>query len=611
MRVFPGLHHTIRDDLAGLRRHDSIRNRDWHDTLYYAINNQYPESWIEATSEPTLTSVRQATKRLGVEYINSADSALDLYYVWPAVTEDESMDSWLAKVSIRDTKPEDDEDLNYVARRRNHPFFSTIDEVLEAVRTAHPWFILEPGQQAESWRSVITAQTRPNPEYVPESERRFMGDATELNRVREVGYVQAHFDGVWLNDDGNIEERTFSENMYQPYTGYLLDEEQFYIHIRSARANYRSRVMSRIRSARDDAQVEFERKRAEHQAKTQQNFVNFRAKQDEVRGSFGQVMHIPTLPIMPTGTRASRRWGIEIETGAGRDLRGVPESWDSKGDGSLESAYSERQSYTWVSPQNCDYYDRHDIELQTHIEDLENPDTGETREIEVLSTDYRSPADCSYCGWIERDYDDYYDDDDCVELVSPILTSFHSRGLRQICEDLEDAPRTDSAGIHVHVEAKDLTVRNIRDLVLGYDHIEFLLEPSYDRRERGYCKRRAANEVLSIARQARDGVTDPKSLRKGDRYVTVNLQSLDYHGTVEFRAMGPIYNYDHLVRWAMFCREMVNVVKNGATSKDFAKCKTWEDVTKVFARYGVEFNMAAGVSEPATLTADEDALATV
>ena len=141
-------------------------------------------------------------------------------------------------------------------------------------------------------------------------------------------------------------------------------------------------------------------------------------------------------------------------------------------------------------------------------------------------------------------------------------------------------------------------------------HIEHLLEASYDRIERGYCKRRAASEVLNIARQARSA-EDVGSLRKGDRYVTVNLQALDQHGTVEFRAMGPKYNYDHLVRWEMFCREMVNVVKNGAKSKDFAKVKTWEDVTRIFERYGVEYNMAAGVSEPATQTEAEEALVAV
>lgn len=325
-------------------------------------------------------------------------------------------------------------------------------------------------------------------------------------------------------------------------------------------------------------------------------------------------MFIPELPFVEAGIgiKSSRNWGIEIETGAGRDLSGTPAGWDSKDDGSLESAYTDTVRYDEIPPEDCpEYAAEHDIANMTYTGERENYETGETITFDAISSDYRNPEDCHYCGWVERDYDDY-NDEDCVELVSPILSSMHSRGLRAICADIEHSPRTDTAGVHVHVDASDLTVRQVRELVLAYDHIEFLLEASYDRVERGYCKRRSAQELLRIAREA-STASSKEDLRKGDRYVTVNLQALDHHGTIEFRAMGPRYNYDHLIRWAMFCREMLNVVANGASSKDFAKVKTWEDVERIFARYGIEYNLAMDSAKAAevALSVEEDALLSV
>src|SRR5690606_22483607 len=72
-----------------------------------------------------------------------------------------------------------------------------------------------------------------------------------------------------------------------------------------------------------------------------------------------------------------------------------------------------------------------------------------------------------------------------------------------------------------------------------------------------------------------------------------NTHSLSTHGTLEFRAMGPVYEYDYLIRWAMLCRELVNSVANGATTKDFAKIKSWDDLVMFIAKFGKEYVRAA------------------
>jgi hypothetical protein len=307
----------------------------------------------------------------------------------------------------------------------------------------------------------------------------------------------------------------------------------------------------------------------QRRADAMRRYREFRNKQEPIRENV-----IGALPFVPHGLKSSLRWGIEVETGAGRDLTRTPDQWDSKDDGSLESAYEDQ----WIEPEDCPEY------ADYHMEPTQDVWHGD-RTIAVPNPDFEDPRYCNYCG----ENGSSYDSDDCIELVSPILSSMHSRGLESICNDLEFSPRTDTAGVHVHVEAKNLTVKQISQLVLSYDMIEPLIEHSYDRYERGYCKRRSAEDVLEIGRQESGSVRD---MHKGDRYVTVNLCALDAHGTIEFRAMGPKYNYGHLIRWAMFCRSMVQAHANGATSKEFAKAKTWNQVLAILVKYDTEIKTA-------------------
>ena len=607
MNYIVSLASNVKDALSAIRGHSMVQGQSWYREYYGLLTNGYSSTWSEFLSDSDVTApeVKEAIKRLALEYIKLPPGR----YLWAVFTaaDIEGGPMGLLNGVKFVSDPGDPADGVYFQKLVRQTPYMAETEVIPWLSSVYPFLNFSNFRNERYGNYVVDWEFKE--ELVPQEHRRFLQDAPNIRGYAvEVAYRDSGYTFDHLTEDGEgIASTHINSVLYQPHTSYLgnLSEEIMLSRVEQGRAHYRDRVMRRLRNTDPDGvQAALERQRAAHAAKTAQNFVNFRAKKE--RDSFGQMV-IPTLPVVEPGTRASRRWGIEIETGAGRDLRGTPPQWDSKDDGSLESAYDD-MGYVWIDPSECEEYN-HRTEDVIHEITMRNPESGEEHYVEIANTDeYRDPRNCGYCGWVEPSYG--YDSDDCVELVSPILTSFHSRGLRQICEDLEFAPRTESAGIHVHVEAKDLTVQQIRELVLGYDHIEHLIEPSYDRQERGYCKRRAATELLNIARQARS-VEDVSSLRKGDRYVTVNLISLDYHGTVEFRAMGPRYNYDHLIRWAMFCREMVNVVKNGAKSKDFAKVKTWEDVTAIFAKYGIEYNMAAGVSEPATLSADEDQLVSV
>jgi hypothetical protein len=309
---------------------------------------------------------------------------------------------------------------------------------------------------------------------------------------------------------------------------------------------------------------------------------------------------IPTMPVSKHGKKSSRTWGIEVESGGARGVS-KPNGWTRKGDGSLTSAYGESARY--IDPLDCDYNDhREECDIENYYY------KGDTYPDGTIATEdgyrtfwgenpaYCDPDDCEDCGNV-YDYDDY-DDDDCAEFVSPILHSFHSQGLEKLTKRLSQEPQNDSAGVHVHVEARDLTPRQIGALVFAYQMIEPLIEASYRRDTRVYCKRRPDDEFVSIIRNAKTAkalsysqrVGNEPYIEPGDRYVSLNLCSLGAHGTVEFRAMGPVYEYDHLIKWAFFCREMVNCAKNNAPGKLWNKVRTFEDVKTIFQAYGSEYN---------------------
>lgn len=365
--------------------------------------------------------------------------------------------------------------------------------------------------------------------------------------------------------------------------------------IREARVAYREMIRTRLGRGVQSDVADFERKRTEHRTKTKANFEAFVRNRET-----DEDQHILKLPFVPHGLASTRRWGIEVESGGARGVE-CPDNWDVKGDGSLRSAYDgyvevqdfepfDEEVTERVHWENCSNANRHNPSTEVYDEDTE-------MYIRVMRDDYIDPRECEACGNVTRlvhrepqTIRHSARGGDCREFVSPILTSMHSKGLQELTEALSKNPQNDSAGVHVHVEASDLSKQQIATMVYGYDILEPILEASYRRNRRDFCERRDAEEVLKAARASKgEGVTG----NEGGRYRTLNTHSLSNHGTLEFRAMGPVYEYEYLIRWAMLCRELVNAVGNGAQTKDFAKIKNWDDLTAFLAKFGKEYIRAA------------------
>lgn len=267
---------------------------------------------------------------------------------------------------------------------------------------------------------------------------------------------------------------------------------------------------------------------------------------------FSEEKIIPKFEVPAHGFKSSRSWGIEVEVSGALGVKRQP-GWGAKGDGSLYSPYDEHRN--------------------SHESGTWEPDTCEACKIAY-------PASMN-------------GDSECREFVSPILSSFHSRGLEAMMVQINTQPQNDSAGVHVHVGVDDLTVKQIGSLVYGYSVIEPLIESSYERETREYCKNRETRELVKIGQSVKELMRSNQpfsrdSIYQGDRYVSLNLCAIEAHGTVEFRAMGPVYNYDTLIRWAYFCREMVNVAKAGVSFSEWNSIDSFDKLKSLFIRKGKE-----------------------
>lgn len=426
---------------------------------------------------------------------------------------------------------------------------SQLDKRIEDLLSVSPWLsTLEASVPFYDSDYRVTAYI--NPDHYKLAPR---VEAT-LSPITNVRAARLQAGEYYFTREGTITTVTSDDQLFVRLSN-LDNVGEAYIDakVQNAKDSYRQTVLSRLgRNLQFDAEAE-RRAKETRRAHASAKFGQFRDKRDrQVEDRTHDLF--ATLPFVVQGVASSARWGIEVETGAAQGIP-APSGWGRKYDGSLSPADSD------------EYYDDCDEE------------------------DY---CDCGCQG--ESDNSGL---GACAEFVSPILTSMHSSGLKRITDQLEGRPTTYTAGIHVHVEASDLNAKQVAELVASYDLIEGIIENSYQREEREYCKRRYDNDILNVVRYGKDNPAKRgMDVPYGDRYVTVNILSLQDHGTIEFRAMGPVYNYDYLVRWAMFCREMVNTIRGGATRKEWGRVRDFDGIQKMFQRFGIEYNLAAGLNEP-------------
>jgi len=200
------------------------------------------------------------------------------------------------------------------------------------------------------------------------------------------------------------------------------------------------------------------------------------------------------------------------------------------------------------------------------------------------------------------------------EFVSPILDQTYSQGLWMICDQAQHTVKYHKAGVHIHVAAttrkrKEYDRRTKRSRIVGGDRmttaqmsrlielyatVSPLLDPIIARtKTREFCvptkvdqwadgwfeapTSKKPHRVRPARTRKDDAIQNAKfwaQVTKGPNHDTeptnwkrhqeLNLQALNKYGTIEFRSMGAIYDYEYLTRWAWLCRAMVDFAQSDA-----------------------------------------------
>ena len=155
-----------------------------------------------------------------------------------------------------------------------------------------------------------------------------------------------------------------------------------------------------------------------------------------------------------------------------------------------------------------------------------------------------------------------------LELVSPILKGKQGREeLMQVMAVLNTAPVkiNKSCGLHIHLGAENLRMKDLRTLFVHYyDHerlIDEMLPVSRREDNNIYC--RSTGDITNILRQARTvrGALNMANRDFGIRYRKLNLMSYERHGTVEFRQHSGTTEATKILAWLDFAMAMVRIAR--------------------------------------------------
>ncbi|MCA8830524.1 amidoligase family protein [Hymenobacter pini] len=154
------------------------------------------------------------------------------------------------------------------------------------------------------------------------------------------------------------------------------------------------------------------------------------------------------------------------------------------------------------------------------------------------------------------------------ELVSPVLNGCDGlEDVRRACRALNttNANVNDSCGLHVHIDARDLTLEHLRRICLNYLRLERTIDqlmPSSRRANNNtYCRSIQGGRTLTATEEAIRAATTTQALATAingtSRYYKVNLQAFFRHGTIEFRQHSGSTNADKVIFWVRFLLNLV------------------------------------------------------
>ena len=155
----------------------------------------------------------------------------------------------------------------------------------------------------------------------------------------------------------------------------------------------------------------------------------------------------------------------------------------------------------------------------------------------------------------------------CREVVSPAFDT--EDGFRQV-QVLASTFVTlgvkvnNSCGFHCHLDAHDLTPKQIARIVKFYQVYESEIDKLHQASRRGNPRFTGTLNSERYRNFNPDTITSMSQLERifSDRYVKVNVQAYLRHGTIEFRQHGATIDPVKIINWVKFCTRIVEYAKS-------------------------------------------------
>lgn len=161
-----------------------------------------------------------------------------------------------------------------------------------------------------------------------------------------------------------------------------------------------------------------------------------------------------------------------------------------------------------------------------------------------------------------------------LEIVSPPLSGEAGQeSIEKVCAALARVGCTvnRSCGLHVHVNARNLSIAAMRKLAMLYCENEQIIDTMMPASRRGnannYCGSIRSLDVQALAR-ATDARAIARAIRREDytqRYVKLNFAAFWRHGTVEFRQHSGTIDAVKINVWVRTCLRMVDTAASEAS----------------------------------------------
>ena len=164
------------------------------------------------------------------------------------------------------------------------------------------------------------------------------------------------------------------------------------------------------------------------------------------------------------------------------------------------------------------------------------------------------------------------------EIVSPILNGEAGIvALQTVCKALSNAGASvnTTTGLHVHVDARSLSIQELLMIVKRYADFETTIDSLVPNSRRAgnnrFCQSivRVVNDSrFSCVRTTDELINLYRSIFRGDsRFGKLNVESYLRHGTIEFRQHSGSVNAEKVSNWVRFCVNFVSTSCSLVTSE--------------------------------------------